>query len=105
MIEILEKEDKNKFFETFNDNSDLKELLEKSFKILYKEDEKLYFSLIANEEEKSCLRKGWSLIKTRSLTNFNIKTLINVEVEDTKLLFLEKAVELLKAKEIKISLV
>lgn len=102
-LEIYDKQKNLSFSELFE--GEVKSLIEKTFKILYTEGDSLYFSLLANEEEKSLLRTNWGLIKNKCLTSLNVKQLNNVSVEEEKLLFLEKAIEICKAKEVRISLV
>lgn len=98
---LVNEINKENFLNSFGDNKDL---LSSTFNFLFIENNELYFSLTANEEEKKVLRSIWSLIRSNALLHLNVKNLNLVQKEEEKILFLKKAIELFNVKDVKIHL-
>lgn len=103
MIELIKQEDELTIKNSFSE--DLNLLLLKYFKFLFIENNELYFVITTKDEnERDILRKNYSLIKNKCITILNVKNLKNVSIEEEKILFFQKAIEICNSKEIKISL-
>lgn len=103
MIELVNKEKELEIKNSFSEEINL--LLLKYFKFLFIENNELFFVIATtNEEEINILRKNYSLIKNKCITILNVKGLKNISIEEEKILFFQKAVEICNSKEIKISL-
>lgn len=102
MINLLENEKIEEYIASFGENSDL---IRKNFKFLFVENDELYICLIStNEEEVNKLRKIWTTINSNSTYILNVKKLNFIKKENEKILFLQKAIELFKIKDVKIHL-
>lgn len=98
---LIDETSKENFLNSFGDN---KNLLSSTFKFLFIENNELYFCLNATDEEKKVLRSIWASIRSNALLHLNVKTLNLVNKEDEKILFLQKAIELFKVKDVKLHL-
>lgn len=93
MIELIKQENELTIKNSFSE--DLNLLLLKYFKFLFIENNELYFVITTkNENERDILRKNYSLIKNKCITILNVKNLKNVSIEEEKILFFQKAINM-----------
>jgi hypothetical protein len=104
VIELVNKDKELEIKNSFSEELNL--LLLKYFKFLFIENNELYFVITTtNEEDKNIFRKNYHLIKNKCITTLNIKGLKSVSIDEEKVLFFQKAVEICNTKEVKLSLV
>lgn len=99
-MEKLEKGKKNLFYNSFEEDN--KELMVNSFKFLYMENETVFFTLEASEEEIAIIRKKWGKIKPLILEIFEAKDISYINKINLDEVFISKLIEICKAKKIEL---
>jgi len=99
-MEKIEKDLKDLFFDAFE--NDDQEIMERGFRILYKEDNEIFFTIEANKEDMSVIRQKWAKIKRMILEIFQVSDLSYIDKIDVDGVFLSKLIEICNAKKVEL---